>query len=136
MVVTSEEPPREHRTRHPSRASELGQATVEFVALLPIIALLALAAGQGAVAGWTAWSASGAARVSARAEAVGQDPAQAARRALPRPLARGAKVTLGHAGGPTEHRTTVRLRIPAVVPGLRFGTVAVSAEIPNQDAAA
>ncbi|MEH3053664.1 MAG: pilus assembly protein [Patulibacter minatonensis] len=139
MVVTGEEPPRKPPAR-PSRVGpslserrgDRGQATVEFAALLPIIALVALALGQAAVAGWTAWSAAGAARVSARADAVGQDPEEAAQRVLPAMLARRARVSFGRAGGATEHRATVRLRVPAVVPGLRLGTVSASSEVPNQ----
>lgn len=115
------------------RSGESGQAAVEFVALLPVLALCALAFGQATVAGWTAWSAAGAARVSARAEALGEDPAVAARQVLPAMLARRAKVTVGRAGARDAHRTTVRLRVPALLPGLRMGTVAAGAEVPTQE---
>ncbi|MBO9532227.1 MAG: hypothetical protein J7513_04540 [Solirubrobacteraceae bacterium] len=110
---------------------ERGQATVEFVALLPILALVALAVGQAAVAGWTVWSASGAARVAARAQALGQDPAVAVRRVLPAMLERHARVSVG-ASAAGEGRTSVRLGVPSVVPGLRFGTVRGAAELPDQ----
>lgn len=125
--------PRRHRAGE-GRADS-GQAAVEFVALLPVLALCALAFGQATVAGWTAWSAAGAARVSARAEALGNDPAVAARAVLPAMLARRAKVTVGQAGARDAHRTTVRLRVPALLPGLRMGTVAAGAEVPSQEGA-
>lgn len=129
MVDTFRKPP------PAARVGEVGQAAVEFVALLPVLALCALAFGQAAVAGWTAWSAAGAARVSARAEALGQDPARAARSVLPAMLRQRAKVSVGRAGARDEHRTTVRLRIPAVLPGVRMGTVSAGAEVPNQEGA-
>lgn len=125
-----------------ARAGERGQAAVEFVALLPVLALTALALGQAAIAGWAAWSASGAARVAARAHALGDDPARAARRVLPAMLGSRARVRVverrpGRAdavstGRETVDQTTVRLRIPTVVPGLRLGTVVGSARLPSQ----
>ena len=121
--------------RDRSRLSERGQATVEFVALLPILALIALAVAQAAVAGWTAWSAAGAARVAARAQALGQDPAVAARRVLPAMLGHRARVSVAgadSAGTAVIRATTVRLRVPSVVPGLRFGTVRAAAGLPDQ----
>lgn len=139
MVVTRAEPPRKHPARRQPPGgptlSERGQATVEFVALLPILALIALALGQAAVAGWTAWSAAGAARVAARAQALGQPPAPAARRVLPAMLGRRARVSVGRASGDAAGRTTVRLRVPAVVPGLRFGSVSASSQVPDQSGA-
>ncbi len=121
--------------RRPRWGGDSGQAAVEFVALLPVLALCALAFAQAAVAGWTAWSAAGAARVSARAEALGENPTAAARRVLPAMLGRGARVTVGRPGARDEHRTTVRLRIPGLLPGVRMGSVAVGAEVPSQEAA-
>ena len=137
MVVTRAAPPRKQRAPSPGGRSlkDAGQATVELVALLPVLALVALALGQAALAGWTAWSAAGAVRVSARAEALGEDPAAAARHVLPAMLGRRARVSLGRAGGKAEHRATVRLHIPVVVPGIRLGTVAASAEVPSQEGA-
>jgi hypothetical protein len=134
MVVTHTEPPHEPPGRAPDDRSlrERGQATVEVVALLPILALAAVALGQTAVAGWTAWSAAGAARVSARAHALGEDPEVAARSVLPAMLARRATVTVGDSGGKHADRTTVRLKIPALLPGVRMGSVSSSSELPDQ----
>lgn len=115
-----------------ARAGEVGQAAVEFVALLPVLILVALAMGQGAVAGYAAWSAAGAARVAARAEALGEPPGAAARDELPQFLDRGSRVRVADPDGKTPGRVTVRLRVPSLVPGLKFGTVAGRAQLPGQ----
>ena len=105
---------------------------VEFVALLPVLALAALAMGQGAVAGYAAWSAAGAARVAARAQALGSLPGAAARAELPRFLDRGSRIRLASPTGDAPGRVTVRLKVPSVVPGLQFGTVVGRAQLPDQ----
>ena len=91
------------------RAADLrarsGQASVEFVAILPAIVLVCLIAWQLLLAGETAWLSANAARVAARAEAVGRDRDAAARSALPRSLERGLEVD--DAGG-----GRVRVRVP------------------------
>ena len=92
------------------RAHEDGQASVEFLGALPAIALAMLAAWQLALAGHTAWLAANAARVGARANAVGRDPEQAARSALPSYLRRGLQVRSEPAG-----RVSVRVRVPLVL---------------------
>src|SRR3954452_892251 len=60
-----------------------GQAAVEFVAVLPLVAALLAGLWQMAVFAHTAWSASSAAHAAARAEAVGLSPGRAARGQLP-----------------------------------------------------
>jgi hypothetical protein len=55
-----------------SLRSTRGQASVELVALLPLLALNALALWQGVVAAQAAWLAGGAARAAARAQALGE----------------------------------------------------------------
>ncbi|MCC6830418.1 MAG: hypothetical protein IT200_03650 [Thermoleophilia bacterium] len=65
-----------------------GQATVELVAVLPAMAVLALAAWW-LVACSAAWlQAGGAARAGARAAGVGEDPAPLVRAAAPAAVAR------------------------------------------------
>jgi TadE-like protein len=73
--------------------SEGGQAAVELVAVVPLVLLCAAVAWQFALAGQTAWLCANAARVAARAEAVGADGAAAARTALPKPFREGLEVT-------------------------------------------
>jgi hypothetical protein len=63
-----------------------GQASVELVAMVPVILLVGAVAWQLALAGHTAWLTAHAARAAARADAVGEKPAEAARSALPRSL--------------------------------------------------
>jgi hypothetical protein len=89
---------------------ERGQATVELVALLPFLMVVALAVWQGVVAGQAIWLAGSAARAAARAEAIGAEPAPAARRALPPRMEDGMSVRAREGGG-----VTVTLRIPSVV---------------------
>jgi hypothetical protein len=88
---------------------ERGQATIELVAMVPVVLLAGAIAWQLALAGHAAWLAAGAARAGARAELVGRDPAAAARSALPRSLRRGLGV---------EHRAEGGVRVSVRVPTL------------------
>jgi hypothetical protein len=106
---------------------ERGQATVELVALLPLLALLGAALWQAVVAGQALWLAGSAARGAARATAVGTDPLEAARRALPSALEHGLRV---EAGDPGEVRVAVA--VPAVVGAGRLTTVRAAAAFPPQ----
>jgi hypothetical protein len=101
------------RRLHPG---EGGQATVELVALLPLVGLLAALLWQSLLAGETVWLSGGAARAAARAAAVGADPADAARAVLPARLERGLRVRSGRGGA-----VALVLRVPAALGG---GTVA------------
>jgi hypothetical protein len=96
----------------PSLQRQTGQATVEVVALLPVLAVLLAAARQAALAGHAFSAATTAARAAARAHAVGDDPRQAARARLPGSLERGLRVTAGDAGD-----VEIDVRIPSL-PGL------------------
>ena len=91
---------------------QAGQATVELVALLPLLLLVLAGAWQAVLAGHAAWAATTAARAAARAHAVGTDPTRAARTHLPTSLERGLRVVAGSDGD-----VEVRVRIPSV-PGL------------------
>jgi hypothetical protein len=105
------------------RDSQRGQASIELLGVLPAVLLAALAAWQIVLAGYTAWLAGNAARVAARADAVGRDPEAAARGALPARLRRGLIVS-ARSGG----RIDVRVRVPIVIEGaaspLRVGASA------------
>lgn len=91
-----------------------GQASVELVALLPLIAVLAIACWQLVVAGHTAWMAATAAQVAARAAAVGEvPPDRAARAVLSSRLREGLRVRVGDDG-----EVRVRIRVPGVLPGV------------------
>ena len=87
--------------------SERGQVSVEFLGTLPAALLVVLVGWQLLLAGQASWLAANAARVGARAEAVGGDPVAAARSALPSYLRRHMKVRPERGG-----RVDVRVRVP------------------------
>ncbi len=89
---------------------ERGQASIELLGALPALLLMALVGWQLVLAGHASWLAANAARVGARAQAVGGDPAAAARGALPAHLRRGARVS-----GDEDGHVTVRVRLPVVM---------------------
>ena len=109
------------------RGGDDGQATVELVALLPILVAVLAAAWQLVLAADARWSAAAAARAAARAAAVGEDAAAAARRHLPRRLERGLRVE-PEGGG----RVRVTLRVPAVIHGVDPGRVRAEAAFAEQ----
>ena len=105
---------------------ERGQASVELVAVLPLIALLVLCAVQVAAA-LNAWSAAHeAARAGARAELVGAAAHEAARRALVGAPARGLDVRAS-TGADGTHRVRVRTAMPRLMPWVAVPTVASAA---------
>jgi hypothetical protein len=112
-------------TRRP--IPELGQASVELVALLPLMAVLAGLLWQGVVAGQAVWLAGSAARAAARASAVGADERAAARRVLPGRLERGLAVRRERSGG-----VRVAIAVPAVVGSGRLTTVFARARLQDQ----
>ena len=93
------------------RRDESGQASVEFVAVLPFVFVAALVAWQFVLVGHVAWDAAGAARAGARAAVVGRDAGRAARSALPVSLRAGTTVVGGASGTPVR----VSVPIPLVV---------------------
>jgi len=103
-------------------AREAGQASVELVSVLPLVLLAGLVAWQLALTGHAAWTTAHAARVAARADAVGRSPARAARSALPASLERGLRVERREGGG-----VSVRVRVPLVLPRRWRSPLTVSA---------
>jgi hypothetical protein len=97
---------------------ERGQATVELVGVLPLLALLGLLCWQAVVAGQAVWLSGAAARAAARASALDEDATAAARRVLPGSLDPGVSVDDAGAG-----EVKVRLTIPAVVGGIDLATI-------------
>jgi hypothetical protein len=94
------------------RESERGQASVEFLGTVPAALLVALVAWQLVLAGQTTWLAGNAARVAARAQAVGRDPDSAARSALPSHL-RGRLDVVRE--GERGERVRVVVRLPLLL---------------------
>jgi hypothetical protein len=103
-----------------------GQAAVEFVVLLPCLIAVLAALWQLALVGYAHWAVRAAARAAARADAVGSDPARAARDHLSAPLEPGLRVAA--ASGDVR----VAVRVPRL-PGLpSFGHVHASAHFEPQ----
>jgi hypothetical protein len=92
--------------------SENGQASVELVAVLPVVILIGAVVWQLALAGHAAWLTANAARAAARAEIVGRSATSAARSALPRSLEGGLEVKRLDRG-----RVRVSVRIPWLLIG-------------------
>jgi hypothetical protein len=111
----------------PPRSRASGQAAVELVALLPLIVLLALLAWQAVVFGQAVWLSGSAARAAARAAAVGEDPAAAARAVLPRSLARRVGVEAAGDGA-----VVLRVGVPAVIVDVRLASVRTRARFAPQ----
>ena len=89
---------------------ERGQASIELVAVLPVVLVVGAIAWQLALAGHTAWLTAQAARAGARADAVGRDAGRAARSTLPRSLERGLEVERLRGGG-----VRVSARVPLLL---------------------
>jgi hypothetical protein len=104
--------------RRPPRAAvdESGQAAVELVAALPLVAVVLALAWQAVLAGHAAWAAAAAARAGARAAALGGDPQRAATARLDAGLARDARV---HDDGAGHVRVSVA--IPTLSRALHLG---------------
>ena len=102
---------------------ERGQASIETVVLLPVLVAVTFAMWQAALAGWTLVSAESAARAAVRAALAGSPTRPAALAALPESMRRGARVD--EAGG----AVTVRVRIPAVLPGFDADLSASAIEV-------
>jgi len=90
--------------------AESGQASVETVAVVPLVLLAAAVAWQLVLAGNTLWLSANAARAAARADLVGQSAERAARSALPRSLERDLSVRRLERGG-----VRVSVRLPLLV---------------------
>jgi len=107
--------------------SDGGQASVELVALLPLVVAIVAVAWQAVLAGQTVWEARVAARAAARANAFGADAAAAARAHLPRGFETGLKVKAGDDGD-----VRVSLRVPGVLGMVRLGRVGATSHFRPQ----
>jgi hypothetical protein len=94
----------------PALHRDRGQAAVELIAAVPFVLLVGALAWQLALAGWTLWMTAHAARVAARADAVGRPVRPAARSALPSVMRRGLEVDRPGTGG-----VRVRARVPLLL---------------------
>jgi hypothetical protein len=108
------------RPARAARPAPAGQASVEFVALLPLAALIALAIGQLLAAGAARELAGNAAEAGAAAILQGADPVAAARDALPGWSRERAAVRVA------GRRVEVRVRPRALLPALAESLVATA----------
>ena len=113
----------------PATPGERGQASVEFVVLLPAVVVVLAAALQALLAGQAAWEARVAARAAARANAFGHDAAAAARGHLRAGLERDLIVRASANGD-----VRVSVRIPAVLPVLSLGRASATSHFRPQGA--
>jgi hypothetical protein len=102
--------------------SDRGQATIETLAVLPVLLGLAVAGWQGLLVGWTALEAQQAARAAARAALGGEPPRAVALASLPAAMRDG--LGLERTGG----RLILHVTVPSVVPGFRLSVAASAAE--------
>lgn len=109
-----------------SSRREGGTASVELVAVVPLLLLAVLVAAQIGAAGYAAWSAGTAARAGARAAVVEREPGAVARRALPALLRDGAEVS-------ERDGVAVRVVVPRIVPGMPSLTLAARAALEPGD---
>ena len=109
------------------RRSESGQTTVEFVGVLPLVAIVAFALWQAMVAGQAVWLAGSSARAAARASAVGGDARAAAAELLPRSLRHDLRVDT-----PSGGTVRVRIGVPSVIGTGRLATFTSTAHFAEQ----
>jgi hypothetical protein len=107
---------------------EVGQASVETVALLPLVVLVGALLWQAVVAGQALWLSGAAARAAARAAAVGADAEAAAKATLPLRLESGLRVRADADGDGVG----VAVRVPSVLSDGSIATVHSSAAFPRQ----
>jgi hypothetical protein len=110
------------------RPADRGQATVELVALLPLLAVFVAMLWQAVVAGQAVWFVGSAARAAARASAVGSDARAAAQRVLPDRLERGLVVARERG----DQGVRVAIEIPTVVGTAGLGRVSARARLQEQ----
>lgn len=116
------------RRHRPVRSGgESGQASVELVALVPLVVLVVAALWQATLVGQALWLSGTAARAAARAEAIGGDAEASARATLPDRLGRGTSVRAARDGA-----VTVGIAVPLVLGGGRLATVSGRAALRRQ----
>ena len=121
-------PPATVRCPRPPKRPPSGQASAEFVVLLPLILAILAVVFQALLAAQAAWEVRVAARAAARAHAFGGDPKAAARGHLRPALERGLAV---RADGGGEVRVSVR--IPTVLPALELGRASATSHFQPQN---
>ncbi|MFF2809016.1 TadE/TadG family type IV pilus assembly protein [Streptomyces sp. NPDC058000] len=131
-------PPTPARTRRRARDSDRGSASLEFLGILPVLLVVALAAVQLGLAAYAVQQAGTAARAAARTASMDRadrqtDPQTAGRAAISSWVADHASITVGGSGDSVSATATVQ--IPSIVPGADFGSARRSATMPRPEGA-
>ncbi|MEU8673701.1 TadE/TadG family type IV pilus assembly protein [Streptomyces sp. NPDC048560] len=130
MVTYAPNPGR--RARRTRDARQEGQAAIEYVGVLTLLLVVAMAVVQLGIAVYAAQQAGTASRSGARVESydrASMGGEQAARASMSGWLADDADVRVQH--GFDEVTVTVRIDIPAVIPMFDFGDVTKRATMPR-----
>ncbi|MFJ4778691.1 TadE/TadG family type IV pilus assembly protein [Streptomyces sp. NPDC088762] len=118
------------RYRH--RRRDRGQATLEYLAFIPILLLVALCGIQLGWAAYVTQQAQTAARTAARVEARKPGAGDAAgRAAIKESLRPGAEIDIAKPGDAVT--VTVTLPVRSIVPGVGNQSVRRTATMPNDD---
>lgn len=107
-------------------AEDRGGAALEVIGLLPFFLLVAVAAVQLGLVGWTSIETAHAARDAARAATLDEDPTSAAENSL----TGGLHVQSMSVVGGDSRRVRLTVRIPSLI-GFQVGTVTRTAEMPR-----
>ena len=105
----------------PTARGSAGQASVEFVALLPLLCVVVALAWQVALVGSAAWTAASSARSAARAVAVGRDAEAVV-------VGRGVRVRV------RRDEVEVRVQVRSVLRAVDLGSVRARASFGDQGA--
>ena len=105
---------------------EDGTASVEAIAAVPFLLLAVLAAVQIGVVGQSLWSAAIAARAGARAALVGGEAAATARRAVPRSMRHGSRISI-------DDGVSVQVPVPRLLPLVPHLTVEAETRLDGGD---
>ncbi|MFJ4919720.1 TadE/TadG family type IV pilus assembly protein [Streptomyces sp. NPDC088725] len=113
-----------------AESRDQGQAALEYVGVITLLLLVALAAIQLGIAAYTVQQAGTAARAAARtASYPDRDYAAAGHAALSGWLSKGASFGMGGAGG-NGVTVTATVRVPAILPVFHFGSATRSVTMP------
>ena len=114
------------------RRRDRGSASLEYLGVLPLLLLLALAGIQLGLAAYTASQAGTAARAAARMEAL-HDPPTTGQAAGENAVSDWLKVSIVLDTTDDSVKATATVDIPSVIPGLGPGSISRSATMPMED---
>ncbi|MEK2478366.1 TadE family protein [Streptomyces noursei] len=136
--MTHRPPAARSRTRRRHRHRDRGSASLEFLGILPVLLIVALATVQLGLAAYAVQQAGTAARAAARTAAMDRvdqetDPQSAGRAAISDWVAHRATISVAGSGDTVSATATVQ--IPSIVPGADFGSARRSATMPRPEGA-